>query len=43
MRAKGSECVTVVCRCGWLTPLVNVLVTGPGNAAVIDFIQLPSS
>jgi len=29
--------------CGWLTPLVNVLVTGPGNAAVIDLIPLPSS
>jgi len=29
--------------CGWPTPLVNVLVTGPGNAAVIDLIPLPSS
>lgn len=28
--------------CGWLTPLVNLLVTGPGNAAVIDIIPLTS-
>ena len=28
--------------CGWMTPLVNMLVTGPGNAAVIDLIPLPS-
>lgn len=28
--------------CGWLTPLVNLLVAGPGNAAVIDLIPLPS-
>jgi hypothetical protein len=24
--------------CGWITPLVNLLVAGPGNAAVIDII-----
>jgi hypothetical protein len=24
--------------CGWLTPAINVLVAGPGNAAVIDLI-----
>ncbi len=24
--------------CGWLTPLINLLVAGPGNAAVIDLI-----
>jgi hypothetical protein len=24
--------------CGWLTPLVNLLVAGPGNAVVIDLI-----
>ena len=24
--------------CGWITPLVNLLVAGPGNAAVIDLI-----
>jgi hypothetical protein len=24
--------------CGWSTPLVNLLVAGPGNAAVIDLI-----
>lgn len=28
--------------CGWITPLVNLLVSGPGNAAVIDLIPLPS-
>lgn len=28
--------------CGWLTPLVNLLVAGAGNAAVIDLIPLPS-
>ena len=26
--------------CGWITPLVNLLVAGPGNAAVIDLIPL---
>ncbi len=24
--------------CGWLTPVINLLVAGPGNAAVIDLI-----
>jgi len=24
--------------CGWITPLVNLLVAGPGNAVVIDLI-----
>jgi len=24
--------------CGWITPLVNLLVAGPGNAAVIDLV-----
>jgi hypothetical protein len=24
--------------CGWLTPLVNLLISGPGNAVVIDLI-----
>ena len=28
--------------CGWMTPIVNVLVAGPGNAAVIDLIPPPS-
>ena len=28
--------------CGWITPLVNLLVAGPGNAAVIDIIPLAS-
>jgi hypothetical protein len=28
--------------CGWMTPLVNLLAAGPGNAAVIDLIPLPS-
>lgn len=28
--------------CGWMTPLVNLLVAGPGNAAVIDLIPLMS-
>ena len=28
--------------CGWITPLVNLLVAGPGNAAVIDLISLTS-
>jgi hypothetical protein len=28
--------------CGWITPFVNLLVAGPGNAAVIDLIPLPS-
>jgi hypothetical protein len=28
--------------CGWITPLVNLLAAGPGNAAVIDLIPLPS-
>ena len=26
--------------CGWITPLVNVLVAGPGNAIVIDLTPL---
>lgn len=26
--------------CGWATPLINLLVAGPGNAAVIDLIPL---
>jgi len=25
-------------RCGWLTPVINLLVAGSGNAAVIDLI-----
>jgi hypothetical protein len=24
--------------CGWITPFVNLLVAGPGNAVVIDLI-----
>jgi hypothetical protein len=28
--------------CEWITPLVNLLVAGPGNAAVIDLISLTS-
>jgi hypothetical protein len=28
--------------CGWITPLVNLLAAGPGNAAVIDLIPLTS-
>jgi hypothetical protein len=28
--------------CGWITPLVNLLVAGPGNAVVIDLIPLTS-
>ena len=28
--------------CGWITPLVNLLVACPGNAAVIDLIPLTS-
>lgn len=28
--------------CGWVTPFVNLLVAGPGNAAVIDLSPLPS-
>jgi len=26
--------------CGWITPLVNLLIAGPGNAIVIDLIPL---
>jgi hypothetical protein len=26
--------------CGWITPLVNLLVAGPGNAVVIDLIPI---
>jgi hypothetical protein len=26
--------------CGWLTPLVNLLATGSGNAAVIDLVPV---
>jgi hypothetical protein len=26
--------------CGWITPLVNMMAAGPGNAAVIDLIPL---
>ncbi|HEY7012794.1 MAG TPA: hypothetical protein VH480_08570 [Streptosporangiaceae bacterium] len=26
--------------CGWITPLMNLLVAGPGNAAVIDLAPL---
>jgi hypothetical protein len=28
--------------CGWITPLVNLLVAGPGNAVAIDLIPLAS-
>ncbi len=28
--------------CGWLTPLINVLVAGSGNAAVVDLTPLAS-
>ena len=28
--------------CGWITPLVNLLVAGPGNAVVIDLIPVTS-
>jgi hypothetical protein len=28
--------------CGWITPLVNLLVAGPGNAVVIDLIPRTS-
>ncbi|MGD0244780.1 MAG: hypothetical protein ABSB59_31250 [Streptosporangiaceae bacterium] len=28
--------------CGWITPFVNLLVAGPGNAAVIDLIPVTS-
>jgi hypothetical protein len=28
--------------CGWITPVVNLLASGTGNAAVIDLIPLPS-
>jgi len=24
--------------CGWITPVVNLLIAGPGNAVVIDLI-----
>ena len=26
--------------CGWATPFINLLVSGPGNAAVIDLVPL---
>jgi hypothetical protein len=26
--------------CGWITPLVNLLVAGPGNAVIMDLIPL---
>jgi hypothetical protein len=26
--------------CGWATPFINLLVAGPGNAAVIDLVPL---
>jgi hypothetical protein len=26
--------------CGWITPFINLLVAGPGNAVVIDLIPL---
>ncbi len=28
--------------CGWITPFINLLVAGPGNAVVIDLIPLAS-
>ncbi len=28
--------------CGWLTPFINLLVAGPGNAVVIDLIPVTS-
>ena len=28
--------------CGWITPVVNVLISGSGNAAVIDIVPLTS-
>ena len=27
--------------CGWITPLVNLLIAGPGNDVVIDLLPLP--
>jgi hypothetical protein len=27
--------------CGWITPLVNLLISGSGNAVVIDLIPVP--
>ena len=24
--------------CGWITPVVNLLIAGPGNAVVIDLV-----
>ena len=28
--------------CGWITPLVNLLVAGPGNAVIMDLLPLTS-
>ena len=28
--------------CGWITPLVNLLIAGPGNAVVIDIMPVTS-
>jgi hypothetical protein len=29
--------------CGWITPLINLLVAGPGNAVVIDLVPVAGS
>jgi hypothetical protein len=28
--------------CGWITPLVNLLVAGPGNAVIMDLLPVTS-
>jgi hypothetical protein len=37
-RLAGSYHRPPFTGCGWITPVVNLLVAGPGNAVVIDLI-----
>jgi len=41
-RVTGRYHRPPVTGCGWITPLVNLLVAGPGNAVAIDLIPRTS-
>jgi hypothetical protein len=41
-RVAGSYHRPPFTGCGWITPLVNLLAAGPGNAVVIDLVPLIS-
>ena len=38
-RVVGSYRRPPFTGCGWITPVVNLLIAGPGNAVVIDLIR----